>query len=137
MIEVQEKFDFHDPRIGNINKLDYTKYYDKLDRALKDGGNLYTVKDILKAISESRMQSFAEGNTWAITEVNTFPNRKIVTIAYVVGDLKDAELLHDRVIDFAKSVGATMVKAFGRTGWVKAAEKNGWTGAGHVYCKEI
>ena len=120
-----------------MNGVDYQPYYVKLAKALKDGGDLYTVQDILTAIAESRMQSFAEGNTWAITEVNTFPNRKIVTLAYVIGDLKDAEILHDRVVEFAKSIGATMVKAFGRAGWAKDAEKNGWTIAGQIYCKEI
>ena len=124
-------------KIERMNGTDYTKYYDKLAKAIREGGDLYTIDQILTAIAESRMQSFAEGNTWAITEVNTFPNRKVVTIAYVVGDLKDAELLHDRVIEFAKSVGATMVKAFGRVGWAGDAKKNGWRIAGQVYCKDI
>lgn len=124
-------------RLEQMNDTNYIKYYAKLARALKDGGNLYTVQDILAAIAESRMQSFAEGDTWAITEVNSFPSRKIVTIAYVVGDLKDAEILHDRIIEFAKSIGATMVKAFGRAGWSKDAKEHGWRIAGHVYCKDI
>jgi len=128
---------FGTPRIASMNDINYMPYYEKLTQALKDAGDLYTIQDILAAIAESRMQSFAEGNTWAITEVNTFPNRKIVTIAYVIGDLKDAEILHDRVIEFAKSIGATMVKAFGRVGWAKDAEKNGWRVAGQVYHKEL
>jgi hypothetical protein len=109
----------------------------KLQRALKDAGDLYTVQEILAAISEDRMQSFAEGNTWAITEVHTFPGKKVLDICYVIGDMKEAEKLHDRVVEFARSIDATMVRAFGRRGWEKHAIKNGWRTAGQTYHKDI
>jgi hypothetical protein len=120
-----------------MNDVNYMPYYAKLTQALKEAGDLYTIQDILAAIAESRMQSFAEGNTWAITEVHTFPGRKVLDICYVVGDLEDAEKLHDRVIEFAKSIDATLVRAFGRQGWEKHAEKNGWRTVGQTYHKDI
>ena len=117
--------------------MNFDLYRAKLANALDRAGNLYTVDDIFTAIAEDRMQSFAEGNTWAITEVNTFPQRKIVTIAYVIGDLRDARILHDRVLAFAESIGATMIRSFGRLGWAKDARKNGWRTAGQIYCRDL
>ena len=120
-----------------MNDMNYIPYYAKLARALKLAGDLYTVQDILAEIADSKMQSFVEGNTWAITEVHTFPNKKVLDITYVVGDLEDAEKLHDRVIEFAKSIDASLVRAFGRIGWEKHAINNGWLLAGQTYHKEI
>jgi hypothetical protein len=128
---------FGAPRLASMNNVNYIPYYEKLTKALKEAGNLYTLQDILAAIAEDRMQSFAEGNTWAITEVHTFPGKKVLDICYVVGDMKDAEKLHDRVIEFAKSIDASMVRAFGRHGWEKHADKNGWRMTGQTYHKDI
>ena len=40
----------------------------KLARVLDRMGGLYTLHDILTAIAAGKMQSFAEGDTWAITK---------------------------------------------------------------------
>ena len=51
-------------------------------------GGLYTLHDILTAIAEGKMQSFVEGDTWAITKIAVFPRARLLEIMIVVGDLK-------------------------------------------------
>ena len=43
-------------------------YQQKLARVLDAMGGLYLVDDLLSAIAEDKMQSFAIGNSWAITQ---------------------------------------------------------------------
>ena len=76
-------------------------YHQKLARGLDRMGGLYTLNDILTAIAEGRMQSFVEGNSWAITQVVSFPRAKVLEVFAAVGDLDDLRILHDRIIDFA------------------------------------
>ena len=44
-------------------------YHAKLARILARMGGLYSVSDILGAIAAGHMQSFTEGDSWAITKV--------------------------------------------------------------------
>ena len=89
-------------------------YLAKLARVLDRIGGLYTVNDILEAIAARRMQSFVEGESVAITRVALYPRAKAVEVLAVVGNLDEARILHDRVLEFAAREGASVVLAFGR-----------------------
>jgi hypothetical protein len=113
-------------------------YQRKLARVLDNMGSLYTLEDILEAIAEGRMQSFAVRNSWAITQVVDFPRaRELVVIAYV-GDLADVEALEEKVFDYAAEVGARLVAAYGRRGWARRPRR-GWRLKARTYLfhKEI
>ena len=51
-------------------------YHAKLARILDRIGGLYSVSDILGAIAAGHMQSFTEGDSWAITKVVQFPRAR-------------------------------------------------------------
>ena len=101
-------------------------YQKKLKRALDLMGGLFTVNDILERIAEGKMQSFVEGNSWAVTEIQAFPRRRVLTIVAALGDLEDLRILHDRVLQFAEAENCTLVRAFGRLGWMPDAHERGW-----------
>ena len=101
-------------------------YHRKLARVLDRMGGLYSLNDILAAIAIGRMQSFAEGDSWAITQIATYPRAKVVEVLAVIGDLDEARILHDRILDFAAEIGAGVVQAYGRKGWAPDATKRGW-----------
>lgn len=109
---------------------------EKLERMLKKTGGFYTVGDILSLIEEGRMQSFSDGHTWVVTQVHEFPQRKVVDIVFVVGDLRGAADLESKVDEFAKSVGATAITATGRMGWLKRSFA-GWKPHSCNFIKEI
>ena len=114
-------------------------YYKKLGRVLDRMGGLYTVDDILKAIEARQMQSFVEGESLALTRVASYPRAKVVEVLAVVGKLEDARVLHDRVIAFAAEVGASVIQAYGRIGWIPDAKSHGWKliAKNYVYARDV
>jgi hypothetical protein len=101
-------------------------YHKKLQRALDYQGGLYTLNDILTAIGEGRMQSWAHNNSWAVTQVSIYPRRRLLEIVAAVGDLGDSRILHEKILAFAREIGVDLVAAYGRRGWARTAERNGW-----------
>lgn len=99
-------------------------------------GGLYTVADIMENIRDGRMQSFASGDTWVITQICQYPRRKVMNIAYVVGDINALYELERTIIEFAKENGVDMLQATARLGWKKRMSV-GWND--HALCmrKEI
>jgi hypothetical protein len=114
-------------------------YHRKLARVLDRMGGLYTLNDILTAIAEHRMQSFVENNSWIITQVVPFPRAKVLEVFAAIGDLDDLRVLHDRILDFAAEIGAGVVRAYGRKGWLPDATLRGWRVSARyfVYTKEM
>lgn len=101
-------------------------YHRHLARALDRWGGVYTVSDILAAISEGKMQSFTEGDSWAITQVVQFPRARMLEILLVLGDLEACRKLHDRVLQYARDNDISLIQAYGRRGWINDAERRGW-----------
>jgi hypothetical protein len=101
-------------------------YHRHLARVLDRMGGYYTVQDILNAIAVGKMQSFVEGDSWAITQITVFPRAKVLEILVALGDLNELRILHDRLLVFATEIGASVVQAYGRKGWFPDAERRGW-----------
>ena len=101
-------------------------YHKKLARALDRQGGLFTLSDILERISDGRMQSWVENNSWAVTQISVYPRRRMVEIVAVVGDLGDCRKLNEKIINFANEMGVDLVAAYGRHGWSRLGERLGW-----------
>jgi hypothetical protein len=113
---------------------------DKLEQALNLGGDLYTFEDIMMLIEQSKMQSFTQGDTWIITQVDEFPRKKVLAISFVVGYAGDLFAALPMLYKFARQIGATRITGFGRDGWGKFADlvpEEGWEKVGMVYAKEL
>jgi hypothetical protein len=101
-------------------------YHRRMARMLDRQGGLYTLNDILTAIANGKMQSFSHNNSWVITQIAVFPRAKVLEIFAAIGDLDDMRVLHDRILDFAAEIGAGVVRAYGRKGWLPDAKQRGW-----------
>jgi hypothetical protein len=114
-------------------------YYRKLERALDFQGGLYELSDILEGIAKGTMQSWVEGNSWAITQISIYPRRRLLEIVAAVGDLHDCRILHGRILKFASEAKVDLVAAYGRKGWARDALRNGWKlkTESYLYHKEI
>jgi hypothetical protein len=114
-------------------------YHKKLARVLDRMGGYYTVQDILSAVAIGKMQSFVEGDSWAITEITVYPRAKVLNILVALGDLEETRVLHDRLLAFAEEVGASVVQAYGRKGWLPDAKRRGWRvkAKSYVYQKDM
>jgi hypothetical protein len=101
-------------------------YHAKLARLLDRMGGLYHVQDILAAIAEGRMQSFAEGDSWAITQIADFPRTRLLEILIALGDIDQCRILHDRILQYASDHDIGLVQAYGRRGWFDHPLTYGW-----------
>jgi hypothetical protein len=101
-------------------------YHRKLARVLDRMGGTHTLNDILTRIADGRMQSHVVNNSWAITQVVDFPRAKALEVFAAVGDLDDLRILHDKILDFADEINASVVRAYGRKGWLPDAAARGW-----------
>jgi hypothetical protein len=114
-------------------------YHAKLQRVLDRMGNLYTVNDILSEVAANKMQSWVEGESWALTRIGLYPRAKVVEVLAVVGKLDEARKLHDRILVFAAEIGAGVIQAYGRSGWMPDAQRRGWKviAENYVYQREM
>jgi hypothetical protein len=101
-------------------------FHRKLARALDRMGGSYSVSDILSAIGAGKLQSFTEGDSWAITKVVDFPRVRMLEIMVALGDLKACRKLHDRILNYARDNDIGLVQAYGRRGWINDAAARGW-----------
>jgi hypothetical protein len=122
-----------------MNVLAPHPYVRKLDRVLDRMGGLYLTSDILRMVREGRMQMFAEGDSIVVTQIALFPRAKMLEIVAVVGDLNELRILHDRLLTFAAEIGANIIQAYGRKGWLEDAQKRGWKvkARSFVYQREL
>ena len=114
-------------------------YHAKLKRVLARMGDLYTLDDIRTELAQNTMQSFVEGESVAITRIALYPRCKVVEVLAVVGKLDEARILHDRILIFAAEVGARVIQAYGRQGWLHDAQRRGWKiiAENYVYQRDI
>lgn len=108
----------------------------RMNRALAEGGGLFTVDDIGVAIAAGNMQGHVEGDTWAVTQVHDWPRGRTVNILFVIGNVEEAQILEQRIVDWAKDLGAIRLTGIGRDGWWGHKLEN-WKKTGTLYSKDI
>jgi hypothetical protein len=101
-------------------------YRMKLAKALERAGGLYELSDLLERIADGRMQAHVSHETLAVTEISVYPQRRVLTIILLVGDLADGEDLHRQVLDFARKMECAAIVTHGRDGWAQLAKSHGW-----------
>jgi hypothetical protein len=99
----------------------------KLDRVLDRMGGLYLASDLLDDVKAGKKQMFALNDSIAVTQIANFPRGKTLEIIAAVGDIHELREMHERILEFAKSMDIKVIRAYGRTGFVEDAKKRGWT----------
>jgi hypothetical protein len=110
--------------------------YHRVVRMLERFGGFYTFEDILECISKGTMQSFAFGNSWAVTQICEFPRRRTLDIVFMVGEEKELQLLESDLIGFAREHGIDYMMANGRVGFEKK-KFDGWKHVSSTFIKEL
>ena len=111
----------------------------KFRKAMAVAGDTYTLEDILHEINEGTMQSFAEGESWVVTQIVDFPRKRYLEIVFAVGDLADLNAIYPRLEVFARDNLCDGMRAFGRKGWMRQFEidRAGWVETTRTYVKEF
>ena len=114
-------------------------YEQKFARVLERMGSVYTLEDILEQLADGRMQSFAHGNSMLLTDISTYPRGKALNFVAAVGDLDDWRPIHDAAVSFAGKHDISVIRAYGRRGWMPFIRDHGWRSltTNHVYVKDL
>lgn len=108
----------------------------KVDRLMRDGNNCYTLDDIMKEIDQGTMQSHVFGDTWVITQVHDFPQRRSVDLTFVVGEADEFLAGLPKLYDWSREIGANLITGSGRDGWW-SKRLPGWRRMGSLYSKDL
>jgi hypothetical protein len=100
----------------------------RFKKALRLGGDLYTLEDVMGHIQDGLMQSWLSecGEGYIVTQLNTYPRGTILHVVFMSGELDAVMSLQDRLIGFAKERGCKYISGIGRAGWRKVLPKFGW-----------
>lgn len=102
------------------------EYREPLERALQYSGGTHTFLDVVKMVHEGHAQLWVNGCSAAITEILTYPQKKVLHCFLAGGDL--SELL-DMLPDAARwgvKVGCEDFTMAGRPGWQRVLKRHGW-----------
>jgi hypothetical protein len=101
-------------------------YEKKLNRALDRMGGLWLASDLVSDVMAGKKQMFCLNDSIAVTQISLYPRAKVLEVIVAVGDLDELRQLHDNLLKFAAEVGANVVQAYGRRGWIPDATQRGW-----------
>jgi hypothetical protein len=97
-----------------------------LESGLKKGGYTHSVLDIVADLKAGRMQAFLNDGAIAITQIASFPQKRVLELLWCAGVLDDVIGLKEKLIEFAKENECTMGRAYVRPGLVGPLEQAGW-----------
>jgi hypothetical protein len=79
----------------------------------------HSFDDIVGAVYAGTMQFWPAENACAVTEIVTFPRRKVLHIFLAGGEMQEIVDMDGPAADFAKANGCTAMTIAGRRGWKK------------------
>jgi len=115
------------------------KMQHKVERWLRDGNNCYTFEDIMQGIKDGHFQTHLFGDTWVLTSIHDWPQRRSVHIDLVVGSMEESLEIEPQICEWARSVGADLITGGGRPGWdpIKSNFSGSWRLTGYTYAKDL
>lgn len=108
----------------------------RVENLLRDYGGFYTFDDILEHINAGKMQSFAHGDSWAVTQINEFPRKRVLNVVFVVGTIADLEIVYSDILGFVAENDIKYGMANGRRGWLEKAFP-GWKFVSATFVKDF
>jgi hypothetical protein len=74
-----------------------------------------------------------------ITQISVFPQRRVLEVIALVGDLSDHQALDEKLVKFASEMNIDLVSAYGRRGWKPFGTALGWKvkASNYLFTKEL
>lgn len=98
-----------------------------IEAALETSPGFETIEDVERLIGEGTYQVFPGRNSVAITEIVSYPRRKVLNIVHGGGNLD--ELLSEiepMMCAFARSQDCQTIMGTGRKGWERVTKDRGY-----------
>jgi hypothetical protein len=105
----------------------------RLQRALDFGNNTHTLQDVFAALKTGEMQCFWSDNAFVVTQICEYPQKRVLLIPYLAGELDEVMSLQPQVVEHAKASGCSDMMVIARRGWEKVLPKFGWTRSSTVF----
>ncbi len=108
-----------------------------IEAALDYSGGTHDFDDIAASVRSGYMQFWPAPKGCAITEILTFPKRKIFHIFLAGGEKQQIVDMDESAVEFARREGCTGMTIAGRRGWARVLMNKGWTEAFTTLSKDI
>lgn len=109
-----------------------------IEAALVTSPGLETIEDVERLVADGSYQVWFGRNCAAITEIASYPSRKVMTVIHGGGDLTELlDELEPSMCAFARMQGCDAIMGTGRKGWERVTEKRGYRFAWIVMTKDL
>ena len=108
-----------------------------IEAALEYSGGTHDIIDIYEGLYTGSMQLWPNKKSCLVTEIITYPKKKVLNVFLGGGDLTEILEMHESVITWAQGQGCSALSMTGRFGWKKPLSKYGWKPLHSSYVKEI
>lgn len=122
MIPVYEQF--HARRKYIEDALEYTK-------------GTHTLDDIWNGVVRGDFQFWPGDKSAVITEIQIYPQAKVMHIFLAGGDLEELLQMEKSVRAYAQTIGCNSMSISGRRGWLRIFERDGWKEVCTTIAKEL
>lgn len=116
---------------------DFTRCIPWIEAALEYSGGTHTIEDIAHGVAAGRMQFWPAEHGCLVTEIVTFPKKRVLNVFLGGGEFEQLADMHGDVIAWAKTQGCTCATISGRKGWERAFKSRGWQYAFTTLTKEF
>lgn len=104
-------------------------HFDRLrphvEAALSEG--FYTVDDVIKALAENRAQFWPGKDSVIITEIQDYPNEKVIQVWVAGGDMAEIIAMAPGIESWGRLNGCSSVLVEGRQGWNRVLKDHGYS----------
>lgn len=102
------------------------RWRDRVEKALRIGGDGYTFRDVLAAVEAGRAQLWATPGAIIVTQIEEYPAGRVCRFWIAAGRLPDVLRIAPEVYAWAKEVGCVAATLTGRRGWERVLGSQGW-----------
>ncbi|MDA8788855.1 hypothetical protein N9M91_02145 [Porticoccaceae bacterium] len=97
-----------------------------IEAALEYSGGTHNFDDVAAGVMSGQMQLWPAPEGMIVTEIVTYPRKRVLNIFLASGELNQILDFHTNVQDWAENQGCSAFTMSGRRGWVKALKNHGW-----------
>lgn len=91
-----------------------------ISAAINRSSSTHDMGDVLEAIQTHAAQFWPGANCAGVTEVVSYPRRKVIRLWLAGGDMEELQTLHNEAIEWGREQGCDWSEVVGRRGWLKA-----------------
>lgn len=100
----------------------------QIEAALHYAGGTHTFSDIRDQVQAGRLQFWAGPQSVVITEIITYPRKKILNFFLAGGNMEELQAMYAGLIEWGRAEGCSGAVIAGRKGWARSflTRNEGW-----------